>query len=65
MKLSTSLVGLLGLCAGVSAVPQNVKRSDDGAQFDVGQPISADGKGGPILGEHIRTGALSRPFVAD
>ncbi|KAF3353506.1 hypothetical protein VdG1_08173 [Verticillium dahliae VDG1] len=50
MKLSTSLVGLLGLCAGVSAVPQNVKRSDDGAQFDVGQPISADGKGGPILG---------------
>ncbi|CRK35035.1 hypothetical protein BN1723_014940 [Verticillium longisporum] len=49
MKLSTSLVGLLGLCAGVSAVPQNVKRSDDGAQFDVGQPISADGKGGPIL----------------
>ncbi|KAM0287249.1 hypothetical protein ACHAQH_000563 [Verticillium albo-atrum] len=50
MKLSTSLVGLLGLCAGVSAAPQNVKRSDDGAQFDVGQPISADGKGGPILG---------------
>ncbi|KAM0333227.1 hypothetical protein ACHAQA_001887 [Verticillium albo-atrum] len=48
MRLSTSLVGLLGLCAGVSAVPQNAKRDD--AQFDVGQPISADGKGGPILG---------------
>ncbi|KAF6831036.1 oxalate decarboxylase [Colletotrichum plurivorum] len=48
MKLLQSVaLGLLGLARSTSAVPQNVKRD---AQFNVGQPIDANGKGAPILG---------------
>jgi hypothetical protein len=45
MKFST--LALLGVAASASALP-NLKKRD--AQFTQGQPISADGKGGPILG---------------
>ncbi|KAF9882180.1 hypothetical protein CkaCkLH20_00216 [Colletotrichum karsti] len=45
--LQASAIGLLGLLSSTSAVPQNTKRD---AQFNVGQPIDANGKGGPILG---------------
>ncbi|KAK2045948.1 hypothetical protein LZ31DRAFT_223505 [Colletotrichum somersetense] len=40
LKLSASVIS-------TTAVPRNVKRD---AQFNVGQPIDANGKGGPILG---------------
>ncbi|TQN73419.1 putative oxalate decarboxylase [Colletotrichum shisoi] len=45
--LQASVLGLFASVAGTTAVPQNVKRD---AQFNVGQPIDANGKGGPILG---------------
>lgn len=45
MRLST-FANALGLASAVLAVPQ--KR--DESQFHVGQPIDANGKGGPILG---------------
>ncbi|KAK2736564.1 oxalate decarboxylase [Colletotrichum kahawae] len=42
-----SLLGLAALASSTNAAPQNEKRD---AQFNVGQPIDANGKGGPILG---------------
>jgi hypothetical protein len=44
MKFST--LAIIGAAASASALPNLKKR----AQFTQGQPISADGKGGPILG---------------
>ncbi|KAF6813003.1 oxalate decarboxylase [Colletotrichum sojae] len=45
--LRPAALGLLGLAIATHAVPQNIKRD---AQFNVGQPIDANGKGAPILG---------------
>ncbi|KAF6839804.1 oxalate decarboxylase [Colletotrichum musicola] len=45
--LRSAALGLLGLAITSHAVPQNVKRD---AQFNIGQPIDANGKGAPILG---------------
>ncbi|KXH32171.1 oxalate decarboxylase [Colletotrichum simmondsii] len=45
--LQTSVAGLIGLVAVASASPQVAKRD---AQFNIGQPIDANGKGAPILG---------------
>ncbi|KAF4784951.1 oxalate decarboxylase [Colletotrichum scovillei] len=45
--LQTSVAGLIGLVAITSASPQVAKRD---AQFNIGQPIDANGKGAPILG---------------
>lgn len=47
MKLSALSAAALGLASTVLAVPQ--KR--DESQFHVGQPISANGKGAPIVGK--------------
>lgn len=46
--LQNSVAGLIGLVAVASASPQVAKRD---AQFNIGQPIDANGKGAPILGE--------------
>ncbi|KAK0382724.1 hypothetical protein NLU13_9820 [Sarocladium strictum] len=48
MKLTELFMGF-ALASGALSAPSNTKRTDD-AKFDQGQPISADGKGGPILG---------------
>jgi hypothetical protein len=48
MQLKDLMLGF-ALVSGALAAPSNSKR-DDG-KFDEGQPISADGKGGPILGK--------------
>lgn len=48
MKLQ-EIVWALSLLPGALSAPSVNKR--DEAKFDEGQPISADGKGGPILGE--------------
>ncbi|KAF4907396.1 putative oxalate decarboxylase [Colletotrichum viniferum] len=45
--LQASLLGLAAIASSTNAAPQNEKRD---AQFNVGQPIDANGKGGPILG---------------
>jgi len=50
MKLSIFSAGALSLASVFLAIPQ--KR--DESQFHVGQPISGDGKGAPIVGECIR-----------
>lgn len=47
MRLSVLSI-VLGLTSAALAGPQ--KR--DESQFHVGQPISADGKGAPIVGEY-------------
>lgn len=54
MQLLDLFLGLALLPGALSAPSVNNKR-DDGAKFDEGQPISADGKGGPINGECTRT----------
>ncbi|KAJ0343595.1 hypothetical protein KNSL1_010146 [Colletotrichum chrysophilum] len=45
--LQASLLGFAAIASSTNAAPQNEKRD---AQFNVGQPIDANGKGGPILG---------------
>lgn len=42
-----SVLALTGLIVSANALP-NIQKRD--AQFAQGEPISADGKGGPILG---------------
>ena len=48
--MRVSACALLGLAASATALPNLQKRQSGQAQFEQGQPISADGKGGPILG---------------
>ncbi|CAI0651725.1 unnamed protein product [Colletotrichum noveboracense] len=45
--LQASLLGFAAIASSTNAAPQNEKRD---AQFNVGQPIDVNGKGGPILG---------------
>jgi len=49
MKISTSVVALFS--AGYAFAAPSLEKRDAG--FADGQPISADGKGGPILGKSI------------
>ncbi|KAL2208238.1 putative oxalate decarboxylase oxdC [Sarocladium strictum] len=58
MKLN-NLALSFALASGVIAAPPNVKRDD--SKFDEGQPISADGKGGPISGGTNEQIDLSNP----
>ena len=43
----------------VNAAPSNPELNKRDAQFVNGQPIDANGKGGPILGTHAR----SKPWI--
>ncbi|KAH8176776.1 cupin domain-containing protein [Sarocladium implicatum] len=49
MQLSDLILGL-ALLPGALAAPSPSVDKRDGGKFDEGQPISADGKGGPIAG---------------
>lgn len=56
MKFSTVIVAF---AANVLAAPSLIAR--DGGKFGEGQPIDADGKGGPIQGMLFR-GTYLKPF---
>jgi hypothetical protein len=49
-NMKFSLLAVLGVTATASALPNIQKRQAGQAQFTNGQPIAANGNGGPILG---------------
>ncbi len=58
MRASVLSILALSLVGDVLAAPK-ITKQDGEAKFKDGQPISADGKGAPILGQHFW---LVRPY---
>lgn len=60
MKASILFLSLVGAALALPATSDN-KRDED--KFSEGQPISKDGKGGPLLGENERTVEMERKLT--